>query len=67
MKDMTDAVLEVLVGVVLLVVLGTFLATANLATLGTTGVLIIGFIPTLLALGLMYRGVSGLVSGRHGI
>ena len=66
MKDMTDAVLEVLVGVVLLVVLGTFMATANLARIGTTGALVLGFIPTLLALALLYRGVTGLTSDRKG-
>jgi membrane protein implicated in regulation of membrane protease activity len=58
---MVESVLEIFIGVVLLLALAGFIATANTAQLGTTASLVISLLVTIMAIGLMWRAVQGFM------
>jgi len=58
---MVESVLEIFIGVVLLIALAGFIATANTTQLGTTASLVIGLLVTIMAIGLMWRAVQGFM------
>ena len=58
---MVESVLEIFIGVVLLLALAGFIATANTTQLGTTASLVIGLLVTIMAIGLMWRAVQGFL------
>jgi hypothetical protein len=58
---MVESVLEIFIGVVLLLALAGFIATANTTQLGTTASLVIGLLVTIMAIGLMWRAVQGFM------
>jgi Co/Zn/Cd efflux system component len=61
MNRMVESVLEIFIGVVLLIALAGFIATANTTQLGTTASLVIGLLVTIMAIGLMWRAVQGFM------
>jgi len=61
MTRMVESIVELFVGVVLLLALAGFIATANTEQLGTTGALIVGLLVTIGAIGLLYRAVRGFM------
>jgi hypothetical protein len=61
MNRMVESVLEIFIGVVLLLALAGFIATANTTQLGTTASLVIGLLVTIMAIGLMWRAVQGFM------
>jgi membrane protein implicated in regulation of membrane protease activity len=62
MNRMVESVLEIFIGVVLLLALAGFIATANTTQLGTTASLVVGLLVTIMAIGLMWRAVQGFMS-----
>ena len=61
MNRMVESVLEIFIGVVLLLALAGFIATANKTQLGTTATLVVGLLVTIMAIGLMWRAVQGFL------
>lgn len=61
MNRMVESVLEIFIGVVLLLALAGFIATANRVQLGTTASLVVGLLVTIMAIGLMWRAVQGFL------
>ncbi len=64
MSRMVESVVEVFIGVVLLLALAGFIATANKDNLDATATLIVGLFVTILAIGLLWRAVQGFMTGK---
>jgi len=63
---MFDAIFELVIGIVLILFLAGFISGANTATLSTTDVLILGFVPTI-ALILIIMGAVKMMRKTGGI
>jgi hypothetical protein len=61
MNRLVESVIEIFIGVVLLLALAGFIATANKTQLGTTASLVIGLLVTIMSIGLMWRAVQGFL------
>ena len=61
MNKMVEGVMEIFVGVVLLIALAAFIATANTTQLGVTATMVIGLIVTIMSIGLLYKGAKTFI------
>jgi membrane protein implicated in regulation of membrane protease activity len=61
MNKLVESAIEIFIGVVLLLALAGFIATANKTQLGTTASLVVGLFVTIMSIGLMWRAVQGFM------
>ena len=57
---MFDAILGLVLGIILILFLAGFIAAANTSTLSTTDVLVLGFVPTIALILIIYGAVKAM-------
>lgn len=64
---MFDAILSLVFGIILILFLAGFIASANTATLSSTDILLLGFVPTIALVLIVYGAVKAMRTSKPGI